>query len=68
MPLIQYVHPADIAKHGEAPVEVSDLTAKVLVVERRRARAVLAPVAEPVDCGDCLDGCTVTCALAEDIE
>lgn len=62
MPLIRYVHPADIARHGEDPVEVSALQAKVLVIERRRAVAVLEVAALDV-CDDCPAG---GCADCED--
>jgi hypothetical protein len=36
VPFIRYTYPADVAEHGTEPVEVPEVTVKVLT-ERRRA-------------------------------
>lgn len=64
MPFIRYTYPADVEVHGSEPIEVPEVSAKVLVVERRRAELVEMPPADQLECADCPEGDCADCPLA----
>lgn len=70
MPFIVYTYPADVAEHGSEPIEVPEVSAKVLT-ERRRAEIVPAPVESITGplvldeaCDECPDGDCDDCPLS----
>lgn len=40
MPLIRYTYPSDVRQYGSEPVEVPDVSARVLVADRRAVLVV----------------------------
>lgn len=64
MPFIRYTYPADVEVHGSEPIEVPEVSAKVLVVERRRAELVEMPAPEAEGCDECPEGDCADCPLA----